>query len=62
MKKEKHRNYQEPNFFDENGKFYLVRCYECEPDEGRENYLIAVASGQCAWCAWKGKNKNETTT
>lgn len=37
------------NFW-EGGKFYLVRCYVCAPDRGRENYLPAAASGRCAWC------------
>lgn len=57
MKKQYHRNYEEPNFFSEEGKFYLVRCFECDKVLGKENYLPAVATGQCAWCGWKGKNK-----
>jgi ribosomal protein L37E len=32
-------------FFVDN-QFYLVRCGDC----GRENYALAVASGQCAAC------------
>lgn len=41
------------NFRDKNGNLYLVRCYACEPERGRENYAMSVASGQCAWCGWK---------
>lgn len=40
--------------FHEDGQWYLVRCHEC----GRENYMIAVATGQCAWCGWKQKEKH----
>lgn len=47
-----HPNEQKPNFRDDNDKLFLVRCFACEPDHGRENYLPAVASGQCAWCGW----------
>lgn len=43
-----------PNF-KYKGKLFLVRCFNCEPQNGRENYLPAVASGQCAWCGWKEK-------
>lgn len=31
------------------GELFLQRCPEC----WRENYAMAVASGQCAWCGWK---------
>jgi len=34
--------------FKEDGKLYLVRCPKCE----KENYLPAVASGQCCWCEY----------
>lgn len=48
-----HRNTQAPNFR-EGGKLYLIRCFACDSSErGRENYLPAVASGQCAWCGWE---------
>jgi hypothetical protein len=43
-------NFQVPNFFDDNGKFYLVRCFACDSEHGRENYAAAVSSGMCAWC------------
>jgi len=49
-----HRNTQEPNFRDKTGRLYLVRCYECA-EGGKENYAVAVYSGQCAWCGWKEK-------
>ena len=44
-----------PNFRSKDGKLFLVRCYNCVPVVGRENYLPAVASGQCAWCGWEEK-------
>lgn len=50
---------REPNFR-ENGKLYLVRCFKCDPDRGRENYLPAVASGSCAWCGWKEGEESES--
>lgn len=28
------------------GGIAMQRCFEC----GRENYALAVYSGQCAWC------------
>jgi len=37
-----------------NGKFYLQRCFDCF----RENYALAVSSGQCAWC---GSTKTDKT-
>lgn len=43
------------NFRDKNGKLFLIRCYACEPERGRENYAMAVASGTCAWCGWTEK-------
>lgn len=41
-----------PNFRGVNGKLYLIRCFACDPERGRENYAIAVADGKCAWCGW----------
>lgn len=41
-----------PNFRSKDGKLYLVRCFACEPEHGRENYAPAVASSECAWCGW----------
>ena len=46
------RNTQEPNFRDEQGKLFLVRCFACGGERGTENYGPAVASGTCAWCGW----------
>jgi hypothetical protein len=34
-------------------QLFLVRCFNCVPNHGRENWAPAVASGQCAWCGWK---------
>jgi hypothetical protein len=41
------------NFRGDDGRLYLIRCYVCDPTHGQENYITAVASGQCAWCGWK---------
>jgi len=43
---------REPNFR-EGDKLFLVRCFKCGGEQGRENYAPAVASGNCAWCGWK---------
>ena len=41
-----------PNFRD--GKqLFLVRCFACEPQYGRENVACAVAAGECASCGWR---------
>lgn len=40
-----------PNFRD-GDRLFLVRCYRCEPERGRENYALAVAGGFCARCGW----------
>lgn len=48
------RQYNEPNFIGKNGRFYLCRCYECDNEFGKDNYYPSRASGQCAWCGWKG--------
>ena len=37
-----------PNFIDEKGQVYLVRCPECK----KENYSANVASGICTWCSF----------
>lgn len=37
-----------PNFCDEYGKVYLVKCPKCE----KENYSLSVSSGKCAWCGF----------
>lgn len=52
-----HVNNREPNYYVTNGKFYLVRCFACSPEHGKENYAMAVATGQCAWCGWKESEK-----
>ena len=41
-----------PNFRDEDGQLFLVRCFVCDEVYGRENWAPAVASGECAWCGW----------
>ena len=47
----------EPGNFLHDGKKYVVRCYNCDPERGRENYLPAVATGHCAWCGTDGSPK-----
>jgi hypothetical protein len=37
-----------PNFCDETGSVYLVRCPKCK----KENYALAVTSGTCCWCGF----------
>jgi len=39
--------------FRSGGKLFLQRCPKCK----LENYAMAVASGQCAWCGWKEGEK-----
>jgi hypothetical protein len=41
-----------PNFRNDSGRLFLVRCFVCEPSVGRENWAPAVASGCCAFCNW----------
>ena len=48
----KHINDKTPNFYDSDGKFFLVRCFNCEPERGTENWAPAVATGKCAFCGW----------
>jgi hypothetical protein len=48
-----------PNFRDKKGKFFLVRCFVCGGDKGKENYAMAVASGICAWCGWVANEENK---
>lgn len=49
---ENNPNDRPPNFRNKSGKLYLVRCFVCEPTRGRENWAMAVATGQCTWCKW----------
>ena len=46
-----------PNFRDEAGNLFLVRCYHCSPEHGRENYAPVVATGTCAWCGWPNRRR-----
>lgn len=48
-----------PNLIGKDGKFYLVRCFNCG---GTENYLPAVASGECAWCNWSKEGAKDDKT
>ena len=46
-----------PNFYSD-GKLYLVRCFNCDPERGTENYIPCVSSGSCAWCGWSQDDKS----
>jgi hypothetical protein len=48
-----------PNFRSKEGKLYLVRCFACEAEYGRENWAMAVADGTCAWCGWPEKGRSD---
>lgn len=47
-----HVNDRKPNFRAADGRFFLVRCFACGGEHGTENWAMAVASGQCAFCGW----------
>lgn len=36
-------------FLSDDGRIFLTRCPKCE----KENWAMAVASGQCCWCGHK---------
>lgn len=38
-------------FMGDDEQVYLTHCPKCE----MENWAPGVASGQCAWCGYKGK-------
>lgn len=43
---------RKPNLRDSSGQLYLVRCFHCEPEYGRENGAGNVVRGVCSWCGW----------
>lgn len=45
---------KKPNFKSK-GSLYLLRCYNCDPINGKENYSMAIPTGTCAWCGWSNK-------
>ena len=53
-------NDRPPNFRNDRGEMFLVRCFECNKDFGRENWAPAVASGECAWCGWNDEKDKES--
>lgn len=58
----RHMNDRQPNFRDESGQLYLVRCFSCADGvRGRENWAMAVASGTCAWCGWSESATDDGT-
>ena len=48
-------NDRPPNWRGDEGRLYLVHCFACGGASGKENYAMAVADGECAWCGWKDK-------
>lgn len=52
MPEPKHVNDRPPNFRDEGGRLFLMRCFACEPERGQENWAPSVATGTCAFCGW----------
>jgi hypothetical protein len=58
VNKEVNQN-QSPNFRDKKGNLYLVRCFACGGEMGKENWAVVVATGTCAWCGWKEKKINK---
>jgi ribosomal protein L37E len=38
----------------EMSKIYMTKCPKC----GKENYAMAVASGQCSWCSYKATKED----
>jgi len=54
------RQFSHPNWRNDKGRLFLVRCFKCNPLNGRENWAMAVATGSCAWCGWEDpKNDKE---
>jgi len=47
------------NFRGKDGRLFLVRCYSCGGEWGRENWGPVVAQGKCAWCGWEEEEEGE---
>lgn len=47
------------NSLDKKGNLYLYRCMACPGyhKNGRENYMLCIATGTCAWCKWPLDNR-----
>lgn len=41
-------------FLGDDGQVCLTRC----PKRLRENWAMAVATGRCCWCGYKGKKED----
>lgn len=52
-------NDRPPNFRGKNGELYLVRCFVCGGEHGKENWAPAVAAGECAWCHWREDERED---
>jgi len=57
MKNKKNIQDRPPNFKDKSGRLFLVRCFACESNRGRENWAPSVATGKCTWCGWQEKSQ-----
>ena len=53
----KNINDRPPNFRDKDGNLYVLRCFKCDPENGRENHGAAVSSGICAYCGYRGEEE-----
>lgn len=47
-------NMNRHGFVGDDGKVYLQRCPKCE----KENWAMAVATGECCWCGYKAKEED----
>jgi DNA polymerase II large subunit len=52
---------RKPNFRNKSGKLFLVRCFACNNEFGKENIATMVYSGKCAWCGYDSQNSTSET-
>lgn len=50
---------RKPNWRGEDGRLFLVRCFQCDPIHGLENSALHVSSGTCAFCGWDESKGDE---
>lgn len=48
-----------PNFRDADGDLYLIRCFRCDPEYGKENYAANAPLGICTWCGWEDRKEKQ---
>jgi len=56
VEERKHINDRFPNFYSQDGVFYLLQCFACDKN-GRQNGSAAVSSGKCDLCGWDNAGK-----